>query len=149
MPTTYYIAVEYAIKGVTGFPSPLKLLTVIPSFLQYGKIRIPNREYGLVVGQSAEFQFFTSTTRIGDKPGDLIDLESVSSDLFEEMLPLEINFQFGKRGGESEVVPVSFEAAITKTGMFRLWCVARSGQRWKMELNVEAHTKQKVRRIGM
>ena len=60
--------------SIPGFPAPLKALTVVPFGMEEGTdIRIPGREFGLVVGEPAEFRFFTSATRKNDQPGDLIE----------------------------------------------------------------------------
>jgi hypothetical protein len=83
-----------------------------------------------VVGQPAEFRFFTSTTRKNDTVGTLI--EDYGDDL-QELAPMEVSFQAGET---SEVVPVSFESLVTETGILQLWCVARDGRRWKLEFNV-------------
>ena len=99
-------------------------------------ITIPGREFGLVVGQPAEFRFFTSTARKNDKPGDLI--EDFGGEL-EELSPMEVSFPSGEVS--SEVVPVSFETVITETGVLQLWCVARDGRKWKLEFNVREKVK--------
>ena len=131
VPRTYYVAVESAMPSIPGFPAPLKALTVVPFGMEEGTdVRIPGREFGLVVGQPAEFRFFTSAARKNDQPGDLI--EDFGEEL-AELSPMEVSFS-----GESssEVVPVSFETVVTETGVLQLWCVARDGRRWKLEFNV-------------
>ena len=56
--------------SVPGFPAPLKALTVVPFGMEEGTdTRIPDREFGLVVGEPAEFRFFTSAARKNDQPG--------------------------------------------------------------------------------
>jgi hypothetical protein len=132
VPRTYYIAVESAMPSIPGFPAPLKALTVVPFGMEEGTDRrIAGREFGLVIGQPAEFRFFTSATRKNDQPGDLID---DYGDELEELSPMEVSFQAGENS--SEVVPVSFETVVTETGMLQLWCVSRDGRRWKLEFNV-------------
>ena len=132
VPRTYYVGIESAMPSVPGFPAPLKALTVVPFGMEEGTdARIPRREFGLVVGETAEFRFLTSATRKNDEPGDLI--EDVGDEL-EELAPIEVAFEAGERS--SEVVPVSFETVVTETGMLQLWCVARDGRRWKLEFNV-------------
>lgn len=132
VPRTYYVAVESAMPSIPGIPAPLKALTVVPFGMEEGtEIRIPGREFGLLVGQPAEFRFFTSAVRKDDQSGDLI--EDFGEEL-EELSPMEVSFQAGE--SSTEVVPVSFEAAVTETGMLQLWCVARDGRRWKLEFNV-------------
>jgi hypothetical protein len=132
VPRTYYVGVESAMPSIPGFPAPLKALTVVPFGMEEGTDRvIPNREFGLIVGQPAEFRFFTSAVRKNDEPGHLI--EDFGDDL-EELSPMEVSFGSGE--SSSEVVPVSFETVVTETGMLQLWCVARDGRRWKLEFNV-------------
>jgi hypothetical protein len=132
VPRTYYVGIESAMPSVPGFPAPLKALTVVPFGMEEGTdVRVPSREFGLVVGETAEFRFLTSATRKNDQPGELI--EDVGDEL-EELAPIEVAFEAGER--TSEVVPVSFETVVTETGMLQLWCVARDGRRWKLEFNV-------------
>ncbi|SPE27924.1 Putative heat-shock chaperone protein (fragment) [Candidatus Sulfopaludibacter sp. SbA3] len=132
VPRTYYVAVESAMPSIPGIPAPLKALTVVPFGMEEGtEVRIPGREFGLVVGQAAEFRFFTSAARKNDQPGDLIE---DFGDELAELSPMEVSF--GSAESSSEVVPVSFETVVTETGMLQLWCVARDGRRWKLEFNV-------------
>ena len=132
VPRTYYVGIEAAMPAAPGFPAPLKALTVVPFGMEEGTdVRIPGREFGLVVGQPAEFRFFTSAARKNDQPGDLIE---DFRDELEELSPIEVTFGAGE--ASSEVVPVSFETVITETGMLQLWCVARDNRRWKLEFNV-------------
>jgi hypothetical protein len=132
VPRTYYVGIESAMPSVPGFAAPLKALTVVPWGMEEGTgLRIPNREFRLVVGEPAEFRFFTSAVRKNDQPGDLI--EDFGDDL-EELAPMEVNLPAEQNA--ADVVPVSFETVVTETGMLQLWCVARDGRRWKLEFNV-------------
>jgi hypothetical protein len=132
VPRTYYVGVESAMPSIPGFPAPIKALTVVPFGMEEGTDRvIPNREFGLIVGQPAEFRFFTSAARKNDQPGDLI--EDFGEEL-QELAPMEVSFGSGETS--SEIVPVSFETVVTETGMLQLWCVSRDSRRWKLEFNV-------------
>jgi len=132
VPRTYYVAIESAMPSVPGFTAPLKALTVVPFGMEEGTdLRIPNREFGLMVGEPAEFRFFTSAVRKDDQPGDLI--EDFGGEL-EELSPMEVNLPAEESA--AGIVPVSFETVVTETGMLQLWCVARDGRRWKLEFNV-------------
>lgn len=133
VPRTYYVGIESAMPAVPGIPAPLKALTVAPFGMEEGTdVRIPNREFGLIVGEPAEFRFFCSAVRKNDPAGALI--EDFGDDL-EELSPIEVNLGAAESNG-SGVVPVSFETIVTETGMLQLWCVARDGRRWKLEFNV-------------
>jgi hypothetical protein len=132
VPRTYYVGIESSMPSAPGFAAPLKALTVAPFGMEEGsEVRIPGREFGLVVGQPAEFRFFTSAARKNDQPGDLI--EDFGGEL-QELSPMEVSFEAAERS--SEVVPVGFETVVTETGTLQLWCVSRDNRRWKLEFNV-------------
>jgi hypothetical protein len=132
IPRSYYVGIESAMPAVPGLPAPLKALAVAQFGMEEGTSeRIPNREFGLIVDEPAEFRFFCSAARKNDSPGTLI--EDFGDDL-EELSPVEVRLT--SDGQASEIVPVSFETVITETGLMQLWCVARDGRRWKLEFNV-------------
>jgi len=129
---SYYVGVESAMPAVPGFAAPVRALAVAQFGMEEGtSTLIPNREFGLVVNDTAEFRFFCSAARKNDEPGTMI--EDLGEEL-EELSPVEVRLTAEGQG--SEVVPVSFETVITETGMLQLWCVARDGRRWKLEFNV-------------
>ena len=137
VPRTYYVGIESAMPAVPGFPAPLKALTVAAFGMEEGtSVKIPNREFGLMVGEPAEFRFFSSTVRKNDPLGALI--EDVGDDL-QELAPVEVSLTSTDGGG---TVPVSFETVVTETGVLQLWCVARDGRRWKLEFNVRERVAQ-------
>ena len=97
VPRTYYVAVESAMPSIPGFPAPIKALAVVPFGMEEGTdARIPGREFGLVVGQPAEFRFFTSASRKNDQPGDLIE---DFGDELEELSPDGGQLRCGRDGG--------------------------------------------------
>jgi hypothetical protein len=93
---------------------------------------IPELQFGLVVGEAAEFRFLSSSVRHADAPGTLV--EDWGDDI-EELNPLEVTLPVD--GREDGAIPVSLESHITETGTLELWCVARDRSgRWKLELNI-------------
>jgi hypothetical protein len=129
---SYYVGIESAMPAVPGLAAPMKALTVAQFGMEEGTdTRIPDREFGLIVDEPAEFRFFCSASRKNDPPGALI--EDFGNDL-EELSPVEVRLT--SDSGAADLVPVSFETVITETGMLQLWCVARDGRRWKLEFNV-------------
>jgi hypothetical protein len=113
--------------------APLKALCVVPFGMEEGtEATIPDREFGLVVGEPAEFRFLSSTIRKQDSAGNL--LEDWGNDL-EELSPLEVTLKMDGRQGA--VVPVRLETRVTELGTLEVWCVSRDGaNRWKLELNI-------------
>ena len=130
---TYYIGIESAMPAVPGMAAPLKALCVVPFGMEEGtRAAIPNMEFGLIVGEPAEFRFLSSTIRKADAVGALIE---DWGDEIEELSPLEVVFDGG--GEEGAAVPVTLESYVTEIGTLELWCVSRDRkQRWKLELNI-------------
>ena len=134
---TYYIGIESSMPAVPGMEAPLKALCVVPFGMEEGtEATIPDREFGLVVGEPAEFRFLSSTIRKQDHAGNL--LEDWGTDL-EELSPLEVTLKLD--GQQGAVVPVRIETRVTELGTLEVWCVSRDGtNRWKLELNIRETT---------
>ena len=134
VPRTYYVGIESSLPAVPGLPAPMKALAVVPFGLEEGsKVELPQRKFALVVGEPAEFRFFSSLTRKSDAPGAL--LEDIPADL-EELAPIEVLLPRHGDNSREEIVAVTLESQVTETGMLELWCVAADGRRWKLEFNV-------------
>jgi hypothetical protein len=133
---TYYIGIESSMPAVPGMEAPLKALCVVPFGMEEGtEAMIPDREFGLVVGEPAEFRFLSSTVRKQDQVGSM--LEDWGSEV-EERSPLEVTLKLN--GQQGMVVPVRIETRITELGTLEVWCVSREGHRWKLELNIREKT---------
>ena len=134
---TYYIGIESAMPAVPGMEAPLKALCVVPFGMEEGtEAAIPSREFGLVVGEPAEFRFLSSSVRKQDQVGSL--LEDWGTDI-EELSPLEVTLKLD--GQQGAVVPVRLATRVTELGTLEVWCVSRDGaQRWKLELNIREKT---------
>jgi molecular chaperone DnaK (HSP70) len=137
VPRTYYVGIESSLPAVPGMRAPVKPLTVAPFGMEEGSsIELRGREFGLIVGEPAEFRFFQSPVRKNDAAGTM--LEEASEEL-EELSPVEITLDAAGHAGE--FVPVTLETVVTETGMLQLWSVARDGRRWKLEFNVREKVK--------
>jgi hypothetical protein len=130
---SYYVGIESAMPAIPGLPAPLKALCVVPFGMEEGtSAAITDREFGLVVGEPAEFRFLNSLVRKTDAAGTLIE---DWGDELEELSPLEVTLQVA--GKDNVSVPVTLESRVTEIGTLELWCVARGGEdRWKLELNI-------------
>jgi hypothetical protein len=133
VPRTYYVGIETAMPAVPGMPPPMKALTVVPFGMEEGTSQaFEEREFGLIVGEPAEFRFFCASTRKNDPAGSL--LEEWNADELQELAPVEVTLS--SPAGDGEIVRVVLESVVTETGILELWCVARDGRRWKLEFNV-------------
>jgi Hsp70 protein len=135
---TYYIGIESSMPAVPGMEAPLKALCVVPFGMEEGtEATLPDREFGLVVGEPAEFRFLSSSVRKQDQVGNL--LEDWGDDI-EERSPLHVTLKLDGQVGK--IVPVRLETRVTELGTLEVWCVSREGQRWKLELNIREKTKR-------
>lgn len=128
---TYYIGVEAAIPAVPGIPIPVKALCVAPFGMEEGaEAQIPNKEFGLVVGEPVKFDFLGSNTRHHDAVGTVVDDWEGE---IEPVATLETHLE----GEVGTIVPVTLEIKVTEVGTLELWCVARgTDRRFKLEFNV-------------
>ncbi|MGH7963320.1 MAG: Hsp70 family protein, partial [Candidatus Binatia bacterium] len=130
---SYYIGIETSMPAVPGIAAPLKALCVVPFGMEEGtESDIPGQEFGLVVGEPAQFRFLGSTTRREDQIGTLI--EEPGNDI-EELTPLETTLSW--IGQEGVMIPVRLQTHVTEVGTLELWAVSRDEtHRWKLEFNV-------------
>ena len=130
---SYYIGIETSMPAVPGIPAPLKALCVVPFGMEEGTEEdIPGQEFGLVVGEPAEFRFLGSTTRREDHLGQLIE---EPGEEIEELTPLEMTLSW--IGQEGVTIPVRLQTHVTEVGTLELWAVSRDEtHRWKLEFNV-------------
>jgi hypothetical protein len=93
---------------------------------------IAGQEFGLVIGEEAEFRFLGSTVRRDDAAGTVIEEWEGQID---ELAPVKSTME-GKAGG-NRVVPVHLHSKVTPVGQLELWLQSRDGkQKWKLEFNV-------------
>jgi hypothetical protein len=99
---------------------------------------VPSDEIGLVVGEPAQFRFFSSPVRKQDQPGDV--LPSWSEGELAETDPLETELP-PDQAVEEDYVPVRFHPKVTELGMLELWCYStKSEGKWKLEFSVREET---------
>jgi molecular chaperone DnaK (HSP70) len=127
---SYYIGIAASMPAVPGIPAPTKALCIAPFGMEEGnQILLEDREFALVVGQPAKFDFLGSS-RHDDQSGDVID------DWEGEIKPItEIETTLDGEAGS--IIPVTLEIQVTEVGTLALWCVSKvDGRRWKLEFNV-------------
>ncbi|MCY3022188.1 MAG: Hsp70 family protein [Planctomycetota bacterium] len=132
---SYYIGVEASMPTVPGHKPPTKALCVVPFGMEEGtEAEVPGAEFGLVVGEPAQFRFLSSTTRRDDRVGSILeDWE----DTVAELAPIEANLPPTKKAAAGTLVPVRLRCKVTAVGTLELWCHERDGAgKWKLELNV-------------
>ena len=138
---SYYLGIETSAPAVPGVKPPIKALCLVPMGMEEGtETDVPSQEFGLVVGEPAEFRFLSSTTRRDDSVGTILD--RWDADELQELPPLETALG-AEDGTLDEVVPVRLHSNLTEIGTLELWCESRrDGRRWKLEFNVRENVEQ-------
>ncbi len=128
---TYYIGVAAALPAVPGMPAPIKALCVAPFGMEEGtETELTEREFNLVVGETAKFEFLGSTLRTEDTIGVVIED-------WEQEIETISTVETTLEGDSGTVIPVSIQVRLTEVGTLELWCVSRnSADRWKLEFNI-------------
>lgn len=131
---SYYVGVETALPAVPGAAAPIKALCVAPFGMEEGtEADVPNQEFGLVVGEPAQFRFLGSTVRRDDVTGTLVE---DWSDTVDELAPVSATLA-AKGQPAGRVVPVHIHAKVTELGLLELSCRSRDGtESWKLQFNV-------------
>jgi hypothetical protein len=135
---SYYVGIETAGLAIPGAGRPLKALCVVPMGMEEGtETDVPSDPIGLIVGESARFRFFSSSSRRDDRPGQTLarwSPEDLSeTDSLEATLPAAES----SADADDDFVPVVFQSKLTELGILELWCVHENGsQRWKLEFSV-------------
>jgi molecular chaperone DnaK (HSP70) len=132
---SYYIGVAASLPAVPGMPPPIKALCVAPFGMEEGSEGEPTeREFNLIVGEPAKFDFLGSAVRTEDPVGTLLE------DWEDEIEPIT-TIETTLDGDYGTVIPVSIQIKLTEIGTLELWCVSRQDdRRWKLEFNVREQT---------
>jgi molecular chaperone DnaK (HSP70) len=128
---SYYIGIAASLPAVPGMPTPIKALCVAPFGMEEGTTtESTEREFNLIVGEPAKFDFLGSAVRTEDEVGMLID---DWEDEIESITTIETTLD----GDYGTVIPVSIQIKLTEIGTLELWCVSRQhNNRWKLEFNL-------------
>ena len=101
------------------------------------KNRIAQPPLELAVGEPVQFPIVYSSTRLADRPGELIE---ITPDQFTHLLPIRTVLQMPGRK-RSEILQVVLETELSEFGTLQLWCATADGQhRWQLEFDVRSTT---------
>ena len=126
---TYYIGVETqgserAEVARYGSPHPLhstspSAVCLVPAGVEPGHdVDLTQRRFDLLVSEPVEFPLYVSSTRLTDRPGELVPFDR------EQMTPLPPirTVLRTRKKGEAETVSVNLHARLTEIGTLDLWC---------------------------
>jgi len=147
LPRTYYIGVE---KGGEELPSPQPSATetgslavcLVPAGAEPGQdVELTGRAFDLLVSEPVEFPLYVSSTRLTDRPGELV---AVDHQQMTPLPPIRTVLRSRKKS-DSDVLSVHLHARLTEIGTLDLWCGQVDGRgRWRLQFDVRSATQTDV-----
>lgn len=134
--SSYYVGIESAMPAIPGMAPPMEALCVAPFGMEEGShADVPSQEFGLIIGQPVNFQFFGSTVRRDDLAGTHLD--HWAPEELEELPEIQVTLPVTEGRREGEVVPVTLASRVTELGTLYLEAIAAdNGQKWHVEFDV-------------
>ncbi|MFB9217006.1 Hsp70 family protein [Vibrio sinaloensis] len=134
--SAYYVGIESAMPAIPGMAPPMEALCVAPFGMEEGSsVDVPSQEFGLIIGQPVNFQFFGSTVRRDDLAGTHLDYWAPEE--LEELPEIQVTLPVSEGRREGEVVPVTLASRVTELGTLYLEAIAAdNGQKWHVEFDV-------------
>jgi molecular chaperone DnaK (HSP70) len=91
--------------------------------------------FEVLANQPVAFQLFSSSTRLGDHLGDVVDL---NPDEVTALLPIRTVLRFGKQDSGRNI-PVRIALQLTEIGILELWCQSQqTSHRWQLQFDVRS-----------
>ncbi len=101
------------------------------------KNRITQPPLELAVGEPVQFPIVVSSTRLADRPGQLVE---ITPEEFTHLAPIRTVLQLPQRK-RSDVMQVVLETELSEVGTLQLWCATEDGaHRWQLEFDVRSTT---------
>jgi hypothetical protein len=127
---TYYV-------GVGGAEGETAAVCLLPAGIEEGQgVDLADRKFELTIREPVEFPIHVSSTRLTDRPGELLP---VDSEQMTSLPPIRTVLESTKKGGGK--VLVNLHARLTEIGTLDLWCSEISGPRtWRLQFDVRAAT---------
>jgi hypothetical protein len=128
-PRSYYVGIDLRGDDRPTASDSVNTLCLIPrDLLTESVVELSEREFSLLISKPVSFSLFSTTTRTGDEPGEILALSKSS---LEQLPPLYMVLE--SRTGQHEI-PVHLKAWITEIGTLELWCVSRDRkEKWKLQ----------------
>jgi len=127
-PRAYYVAVETG-EEMSGDEARMAVCLVPRGAEEGYEIQLDDLDFTALTNRPVAFEVFTTSTRLGDKAGDLVEL---TPDEISVLPPIRTVLRYGKKG-EARRIPVRISVRLTEIGTLELWCNSlQSGHRWQL-----------------
>lgn len=132
-PRAYYLEVA-AGGGAESVPERARAVCLIPRGTEEGYEAVLERPaFDALTNRPVEFQVLHSSTRAGDRLGDLVSMDGEEA---SRLPPVRTVLRYGKKH-EAIPVPVKIGVKLTEVGTLDLWCRSRTTPHvWQLQFDV-------------
>ena len=134
-PRAYYVAVQ---GEEQADDETINAVCLVPRGVEEGfAAHLDQLEFAALANQPVTFEIYTSSTRLGDKLGDIVQL---APDDISVLPPIRTVLRYGKKGAATRI-PVSLAVTLSEIGTLELFCESqRSAHRWQLQFDVREAT---------
>jgi molecular chaperone DnaK (HSP70) len=128
---TYYV-------GVGSAESETAAVCLLPAGIEEGQgVDLTERPFELTLREPVEFPIYVSSTRLTDRPGELI---AIDAEQMTALPPIRTVLEATKKQAGASV-SVRLHARLSEIGTLDLWCGEIAGPRtWRLQFDVRAAT---------
>lgn len=129
-PRTYYVAV-----GTSGVNAErYHAVCLLPRGTEEGtQVTLTEPEFAALTNQPVTFQIYASSTRLGDKLGQVVTLDTGEVTVLP---PIRTILHYGRRS-VAQQLPVQLQVRLTEIGTLELWCQSKqSDHGWQLAFDV-------------
>jgi len=132
-PRTYYVGVDET-KGDTGDIVEYQAVCLLPRGTEEGaQVTLSKPEFAARTNQPATFQIYASSTRVGDKLGEVVTLDANEVTVLP---PIRTILHYGRRA-VAQQLPVQLAVRLTEIGTLELWCQSKqSDHSWQLAFDI-------------
>ena len=129
-PRAYYVGVE---SGEGQSEETHSAVCLVPRGTEEGfEVRLNELNFEALTNQPVAFEVFTSSTRLGDQLGDVVQLQP---DEVSTLPPIRTVLRYGRKGIDR--LPVQLAVRLTEVGTLEVWCQSRQTEhRWQLQFDV-------------
>ena len=129
-PRTYYVSVETPQADAITYDA----VCLLPRGTEEGaQVTLTEPEFAALTNQPVSFQIYASSTRLGDKVGEVVKLDSTEVTVLP---PIRTILHYGRRG-VAQQLPVQLAVRLTEIGVLELWCQSKqSDHSWQLAFDV-------------
>jgi hypothetical protein len=138
-PRAYYVEVATAgaqpeAGDAVADESARTAVCLVPRGVEEGfAAQLTQSAFEVLANQPVAFELFSSSTRLGDRLGDVVKLPAEEISVLP---PIRTVLRYGKRSG-AQNIPVELAVRLTEIGTLELWCQSQqSPHRWQLQFDV-------------